>query len=155
MDRPRLPGLLRLATYGSGTLIVLVLVGALVVDRFLSSDVLFIAPKPPDVVKVEQALWEPGQPVAAIFGAPASAKTRVVLPDEGRLIRPQQDRTLVLMKVDKQRGENPLQTKTVWFIAARAAYGLGAFGALALLGLWLLLRRAARRGGPELADSHS
>jgi hypothetical protein len=81
-----------------------------------------------------RALWEPGQPVAAIYGAPASTKARVVLPDEGRLFRPEQDRTLVLMKVDKQRGDNPLQVKTVRFLAARTAYGLGAFGALALLG---------------------
>jgi hypothetical protein len=152
MQRSRLSGLLRLGAYGSGTLIVLVLVGALVVDRLMSTEVLFIAPKPADVVKVEQALWEPGQPVAGIYGAPASTKTRVVLPDEGRLLRPQQDRTLVLMKVDKQRGDNPLQVKTVWFLAARAAYGLGVFGALALLGAWLLGRRRGRPD-PGLVDS--
>lgn len=145
MTRPRLPGLLRLAAYGSGTLMVLLLAGTLAVDRLMGTDVLFIAPKPADVIKVEQALWEPGQPVAAIYGAPASTKARVVLPDEGRLIRPEQDRTLVLMKVDKQRGDNPLQVKTVWFLAARAAYGLIAFGALALLGAWLL----GRRRGPD------
>lgn len=147
--RPRLPGLLRLGAYGSGTLIVLVLVGALVLDRVLSTEVLFIAPKPADVIKVERALWEPGQPVAAIYGAPASGTTKVVLPDEGRLIRPEQDRTLVLMKVDKQRGDNPLQVKTVWFLALRTAYGLGALGALALLGAWLL----GRRRGPDSAEA--
>jgi len=152
MKRSRLPDLLRLAALGSGTLIVLALAGALVVDRLMSTEVLFIAPKPADVVQVEQALWEPGQSVAAIYGAPASTKTWVVLPDEGRLLRPEQDRTLVLMKVDKQRGENPLQTKTVWFLAARVAYGLGAFGALALLGAWLLGRRRGPDGA-ELVDS--
>jgi hypothetical protein len=56
------------------------------------------------------------------------------------------------MKVDKQRGDNPLQVKTVWFLATRTAYGLGAFGALALLGAWLLGRRRARQD-PELVDS--
>ena len=45
------------------------------------------------------------------------------------------------MPVDKQAGENPLQAKTVWFIAHRAAIGFGIFAITALLGAFFFNRR--------------
>ena len=120
----------------------LMLLGALFVDRLLSTEVLFISPKPADVVRMDRELWEPGQSVAEIYGVPASQLSRVVLPDSARLIRPREDPSLVLMQVDKGRGQNPLQVKTVWFVAVRAALG-GVL--LALIGLILNLALSRRR----------
>jgi len=137
--------LLRLAGLGALTLAALVLGGYLALDRLAATEVLYIAPKPDDVVRVERGLWEPGQPVAEIYGTPASSTVRVVRPDPERLLRPAEDSSLLLLKVDRQRGDSPLQVKTVWFLAARLALGLGLFAGLAWPGGWWLGRRARTR----------
>lgn len=142
---PWLARLLRGAALASGLLTLLILGGALVADRLLSSEVQLIVPKPDEVVAVDRALWEAGQPVAGIYGVPVGEPLRVVLPDQRRLLRPREDPRRLLLTVDKQRGENPLQVKTVWFIAVRAASGLSLIALLALAGtLWL--RRRGRPG---------
>lgn len=120
----------------------LMLLGAIFVDRVLSTEVLFISPKPADVVRMDRELWEPGQSIAEIYGVPASQPSRVVLPDPALLIQPREDPSLVLMQVDKSKGENPLQTKTVWFVAVRAALG-GVL--LAMIGLILKAALYRRR----------
>ena len=58
--------------------------------------------------------------------------TRVFAPDPERMIRPEEDPSLVLMSVNKQQGENPLQARTVWFFAKVASLVLGLFGLAAL-----------------------
>ncbi len=116
------------------------LAATVIADRY-ATEVLLITPKAADVVAFEKELWEVGDPVAEIYGVPAGAPMELVFVDEAALIRPEEDPSLVLMPVDKQAGENPLQLKTVWFVAHRAAIGFGLFSLAALLGGFLFSRR--------------
>lgn len=141
--------LLKLFGVGSLALLVTTLSGAFVLDRFLGRDVQLIVPKPAEVVELERELWEPGQPVAAIYGVPVGGTTRIVGPDPAKIVRPSEDRSLLLMRVDKQRGENPLQVKTVWFVTLRLILGLGIVSLVGLLGTrWL-----SRRHNPQAAST--
>ncbi len=112
-------------------------------DAGFGRDVRFITPKDPQVVALDRALWSPGEPVADIYGIPSETLARVLFVAEDQLVRPVEDPTLVLLPVDKQRGVNPLQTKTVGFVALRAAAGLAALGLIAL-GVHVWRRRRAR-----------
>jgi hypothetical protein len=117
----------------------------------MTTEVQFIVPAAPEAVALERELWEPGEPVADIYGTPVGAPVRVVLPAEEKLLRPAENEKLLLMKVDKQKGENPLQVKTVWFVAIRLAIGLGLFTVLTLIGL-----KGLRRARPnKLVDQTS
>lgn len=117
------------------------LVAAKVIDDHYATEVLLITPKDADVVAFEKELWEAGDPVAEIYGVPTDAPKELVFVDEAALIRPTEDPSLVLMPVDKQAGENPLQLKTVWFVAHRAAIGFGVLAVAALLGAFFFTRR--------------
>lgn len=128
----------------STALLVITGVGAVILDKAFSIEVQFIAPKSPETVKLNKALWEKGQPVADIYGIPTNQRARVVFADKGKIVRPPEDPQLVLMTVDKQQGENPLQLKTVWFLAVRLMIAFAA-GALALLGLFVFLRHRERQ----------
>jgi hypothetical protein len=118
--------------------LVVVAVSALAIDKFMTREVLFITPKSADVVEMEKALWMEGDPVADIYGVPAEQTAVVVMPDESKIFVPEEDRSLLLMSVDKQQGENPLQVKTIWFLTKWAAIGLavaaGLFLGLSFLG---------------------
>ena len=107
----------------------LVLVVALSADRLLGKDVWIIAPHSPEAVELNRALYEPEDPVADLYGNSLSEPVRVILPSEEHLIRPDEDPSMVLLEVDKQAGENPLQASTVWFFVKYLS------PALALLGL--------------------
>jgi hypothetical protein len=128
---------------------VLALLGAAIADRLFATEVLFISPKPDEVVQLDRALWQPGQPVAPIYGLPAEHPSRVVGVDSSALIRPVEDPSLLLLRVDRQRGDRPLQTKTVWFVASRIAAGLTLVGLLGLAAVWL------RRPGPSWSPPRS
>lgn len=142
MKRPSwLKGLIKLSSLVALALAPTVLAGAAVIDELLSTEVLMISPKSPEVVRVERELWEPGQPVAEIYGVPSGHPVRIVLPDQNRLIQPEQDPDLLLLQVDKASGENPLQVKTVWFVAFRGALVLTVAGLLGLVALLWLNRR--------------
>ena len=125
----------------AGFLVGATLLTAKIIDDCYTTEVLMITPKEADVVAFEKELWEEGDPVAEIYGVPTDAPVKLVFADEDKLIRPIEDPSLVLMPVDKQQGENPLQAKTVWFIAHRAAVGFGALAIAALLGGFLFSRR--------------
>lgn len=111
---------------------VLALSLAMAIDRGLGEDVRLISPHDSSTVQVNQALWVAGDPVADIYGNPLSSPVRVISPDADRMTRPQEDRSLVLLSVDKQRGENPLQARTVWLFAKAGAIGLALAGLVAL-----------------------
>lgn len=120
----------------------LILIGAAVLDVTLGRDVLFITPKAPEAILADRDFWEPGDPVAEIYGTPAEQPARVLFIDDGKLIRPEEDRSLVLLPVDKTRGENPFQVKMLWFFAGRLAGGLGLAGLVGIaLGAFLSRRR--------------
>jgi hypothetical protein len=117
-----------------------VLAAAASVDLVLGEDVLMIAPHDPSVVELNRELYAPGEPVAELYGNPLSETTRVVAPAQERLIRPDEEPALLLLQVDKLGGENPLQTRTVWFFTKFAAPALLLLG---LLGFALPRRRNA------------
>jgi hypothetical protein len=105
----------------------------------LGKDVVLITPHDPSSVEVNKALYVPGESVADIYGIPASRPVRVIAPGSDRLIRPEEDPGLLLMTVDKQAGENPLQAQTVWFFARFAIPPLLLLG---IIGIFLPRRSA-------------
>jgi hypothetical protein len=119
---------------------VLALLVAGIMDFALGREVLMISPHDPTLVELNRRLFVPGEPVATLYGNPLSDEVRVVLPGADRLVRPDEDPALLLMQVDKMKGENPLQTRTVWFITRFAVTGLVLGG---LAGFVLPRRRAA------------
>jgi hypothetical protein len=107
----------RIAFVGGFGGAILVLLAALVLDLGLGKEVLMIAPHDPTLVKLNRSLYMPGDAVPDLYGNPLSEQTRVVLPASDRLVSPTEDPVLVLLQVDKLAGENPLQAKTVWYLA--------------------------------------
>ncbi|MBU1700402.1 MAG: hypothetical protein KJ970_08645 [Candidatus Eisenbacteria bacterium] len=95
----------------------LVLIAALALDKGLGKDVLIITPHDPSIVGLNQSLYVPGDPVAEIYGNPMSETVRIVHPSKDKLIRPKEDPNLLLLRANKLLGENPLQTKTIWYFA--------------------------------------
>ncbi len=110
----------------------LVLGMAMTLDRGLGEEVRLISPHESSTVEVNRALYAPGDSVAEIYGNPLSRPVRVIAPDPERMMRPEEDRSLVLLAVNKQRGENPLQARTVWLFAKAGALGLALLGLAAL-----------------------
>ena len=105
---------------------------AMIIDRGFGEDVRLISPHDASTVQVNRALYVPGDPVAEIYGNALSKPVRVIAPDPDRIVRPDEDPATVLLTVDKQRGENPLQATTVWLFAKAGALGLGLLGLAAL-----------------------
>ncbi|NOZ01975.1 MAG: hypothetical protein GXP54_08830 [Deltaproteobacteria bacterium] len=115
--------------------------GAYLLDAALGREVLIITPKSRESIEMDREMWEKGDPVAEIYGIPSDRTVHVLFIDPAKLITPKEDPSLVLLPVDKQAGENPLQVKTVFFMAWRAAAGFLA-GGLFFLGLaWFMSRR--------------
>jgi hypothetical protein len=121
-------------------------VTALVLDRFWAVTVQPVVPATPEAVALNRSLHEKGQNAAEIYGIPTAKPMRVLFPRKASLLRPPEDPALRLLLVDKQRGDNPLQIKTVWFLAWRLGAGLAGLGLLGLgLGFVLSRRSAARQ----------
>lgn len=112
---------------------------AWVLDRAFGQEVLIITPHAPEQVSANRELWAEGDPVPDLYGVPTNEPVRVLFPFPSRLIRPPESRDgLVLLAVDKQAGENPLQARSVWFIAWRASAAALAASIISLLGLaWI------------------
>ena len=116
---------------------VLLLLAAIVADRGFGQDVLIIAPSDPTTIELNRAMFVSGDSVAELYGNPLSQPVRVILPSAASIVRPAEDPSLVLLKVDKQKGENPLQAQTVWLFAKLVVPALTLFG---LVGLFLRRR---------------
>lgn len=112
------------------------------VDSHRSVDVQMFAPHAPEVAAMERLLADEDTPVVSLYGEPLGPPTRVVMCDSTSLVSPPEQPGLRLLPVDKQRGENPLQTKTVWFAARWASVGSGAAGLAALMVLLILRHRS-------------
>jgi hypothetical protein len=119
---------------------VIVLVAVLATDKALGREVLMIAPHKSSLVELNRMLYEQGEPIPELYGNPLSESTRLILPQEDRLVRPAEDPSLLLYKVEKSRGENPLQAQTLWFFTKFAVPALGLLG---LLGFAIPRRRSA------------
>jgi hypothetical protein len=119
-----------------------------------------IAAKSPEMVQTNQALFDARDPkeseeayhkrVMEIYGNAVPYQTPVLFVRSDRFIHPKEAPDLVLLPVNKEAGENPLQVKTVWFFAKYLAVGSGTAFAV-LLGLWLFLRRSRKEPAPEPA----
>ena len=123
----RLPGII-----GGFSGAALLLLTALILDRAFGRDVVVIVPHAPEVVNLNHLMYEAGEPVAEIYGVPGSERYRVILPNKERVIIPEEDPKLTLLKVDPRAGDHPLQAKTVWFVATRGALVLIILGVIAL-----------------------
>ena len=135
---------------GASALGLLVSLVAPVALRFFATEVTFVSPAAPEEVAVNRELWTRGEPVAPIYGVPASETSVVLFADPAKLVRPSEDPSLRLYVVDKQKGENPLQLKSVGFFARFAALG-SAVGILsAASGLAWRRRRAAKLAAAAL-----
>lgn len=126
---------MRRIAFGSGFgVATLVLLTVMIADRALGRDVLMIVPHDPATVELNRALFEPGDSVAELYGNPLTESVRVILPPADHFLRPEEDPSLVLLTVDKQEGENPLQARTLWFFAK---FVVPAFVLLGLVGFLL------------------
>lgn len=116
-----------------------------------------IAAKDPAAVEVERAIFEPPKApkdskayrdaVMRIYGSQTDEATAVVFVPQERFLHPQELPTLTLLPVDKQKGQNPLQVKTVYFFASRSVAGFAVAG-IVFLGVWLFLRRKKPSASP-------
>jgi hypothetical protein len=110
--------------------------------------ILIATPNSPDIVEANRALWNPGEPVAELYGTPVGEPMRILFADPARIIVPKEDPTLILYTVDKEKGENPLQVQTIWYATRIAMYVSGG-----LIGLWLLHVLWRKVTGPRAAVS--
>ena len=121
------------------------LVGVLVVAATLahsySTDVLIITPAASEAIALNKMLWEEGDDVAEIYGVPSGEVQSIIFAQAARIIRPVEDPSLVLYRVTKEEGENPLQEKTVWYFARLASLVLGVVGGISFVGYAVLRRR--------------
>ncbi len=127
----------------------LVLAGAMLTVSLLGQEVVLIAPFDESTVELNRALHSPGDPVAEIYGNPMGQTVRIIAPDKGHLIRPTEEPSLLLLQVDKQKGENPLQAQTIWFFSKFAIPGFVLVGIVGLL----LPRRQSSPGVPGLTKN--
>ena len=127
-------------------------VSAYFLDRAYGKTVLPVARSAPEAVRANKILFEEGDSVAEIYGVPGERKQRVIFVRKDQLLTPSEDANLRLLLIDKQKGDNPLQVKTLYFVAWRI---LATLSAVALIGIALLtlLSRRRNRRAPEGTDS--
>ncbi len=134
--------LLRAAGALSAALAVALPLAALGLDRLAGQRVQLVTAGDPATVRVNRSLYQPGDPVAEIYGTPAGQPLRVLFVGD-RVLAPPEDPALRLLLLDKQRGDNPLQARTLWYLCWRLSLVLG----LAGLGSLALGRLLSRRRG--------
>jgi hypothetical protein len=117
-------------------------------DRFAGRDVILILPHAVRTVEINRATREAGESAASLYGTPVGGDpsstpegaaatrprtTRIVFARADRLVRPPEDPTLLLFKVDKQAGENPLQAMTLHYVGKWVAVAAGVAGLLLVM----------------------
>ena len=106
---------------------------ALLTVGLLGQNVVMIAPFDESTVELNRALYSPGEQVAELYGNPLGTPVRVIAPRRQTIIRPAEEPSLVLMRVNKQRGENPLQAQTIWFFGRLVVPSLIVLGIVGLI----------------------
>jgi hypothetical protein len=120
-----------------------------------------IAAKDPKVVEVDRQIFEPPKgkskdskeyrdAVMSLYGSTADEPTKVVFVPAEKFVRPTELPGLVLLPVDKDKGENPLQVKTVYFFAQKTMIGAFVTGLL-LQGIGILLKKKKAPAPPPAA----
>ena len=89
--------------------------------------------------------------VLALYGQPADAKDKFIV-SASSIQRPKEKPELAFLLVDKTKGENPWQAKTVLFLAKVMKGGAVITGALFLV-FWLFMQWAAPAKGARLASA--
>ncbi len=122
-----------------------------------------ISAKDPSAVKVEQEIFEAPKGVSkdskvyrdavmGIYGSVTDEPTKVLFVPAEKFVRPKELPTLTLLPIDKQKGENPLQVKTVYFFASKTTGGAAAFGALFALAALFTRKKKAPPAHPAAED---
>lgn len=86
--------------------------------------------------------------VMQIYGVPTEQPIRFIFVPSEKFIRPPMAPELILLPVDRNQGEDPMQLQTIHF-ARPVATGGAAFVGLLLLGVWALLRRRKAHPAPS------
>lgn len=121
-------------------------------------EVWIINPFSPETVEINKALWELDPPdpkvpdyamkVIGIYGQPTSEPMEVLFVSEERILHPEEMGSLTLLPVDKDKGENPLQLKTIFFFAPWFCGGASFVGAT-IFAAWFFLSRRRRSAAGE------
>jgi hypothetical protein len=120
-----------------------------------------IAAKDASAVEVDRQIFEPPKNVSkeskeyrdavmSLYGSQTDEPTKVVFVPAEKFLRPAELPTLVLLPIDKQKGENPLQVKTIYFFASRTAIGAVVAG-LILQVIGMLLKKKKAPAPPPAA----
>lgn len=124
-----------------------------------ATEAYMIAGKDPTTVAVEAELFEPPKgaskdskeyrdAVLRIYGVPTDETTPIVFWPKEKFIQPKQLPTITILPVYKEKGENPLQVKTVYFFATRAAIGAAVAGVVFFIAFFLTRKKAAPPAPP-------
>ena len=122
-----------------------------------ATDAYVIAAKSPELVKINQDSFDAREPketdeayrrrVMEIYGNPIDYRTPVVFVPSEKFVHPKEAPELILLPVDKNKQENPLQVKSLYFFAKYVSMGSGAAFPVFLV-LFLLLRKPGKRPDP-------
>jgi hypothetical protein len=104
-----------------------------------ATEAYMIAGKDPGTFQMNEELFDPPKgaskeskeyrdEVLRIYGVPTDETTKVVFWPADKFIHPKQLPGLTILPVYKEKGENPLQVKTVFFFASRSALGAAVVG---------------------------
>jgi len=116
-----------------------------------ATEAYLISGKDPVAIEVEKELFEAPkgaskdskeyrEAVLRIYGVPVDEPTKVVFWPAEKFIHPAQLPSLTVLPVYKDKGDNPLQVKTLYFFAGRMAVAAGVAG-IVMLFAWLLVRK--------------
>ncbi len=78
--------------------------------------------------------------VIDLYGVPNQQAMKVVFFPKSRVLRPKEAPELVLLKIDRTKGQDALQMKLVYYLTPFFMGG-AAFTGLTLLGVWAVVRK--------------
>lgn len=117
-------------------------------------DAYVVAAKSESMVKFNKDSFEPRDPketdaafqkrIMEVFGNAVDYSTPVLFVPKEKFIRPAEAPNIIILPVDKEKGENPLQVKSLYFFAKYIVTG-ASVAFVALLGLHLFLARSSRK----------
>jgi hypothetical protein len=123
-----------------------------------ATEAYMIAGKDPGTFQMNEELFDPPKgaskdgkeyrdEVLRIYGVPTDETTKVVFWPAEKFIHPKQLPGITILPVYKEKGENPLQVKTVFFFATRMALG-AAIAGLVLAGIGAAMRKKQASAPP-------
>jgi hypothetical protein len=126
-----------------------------------ATEAYMIAGKDPGTFQVNEELFDPPKgasreskeyrdEVLRIYGVPTDETTSVVFWPKEKFIHPKQLPSITILPIYKEKGENPLQVKTVHYFASRTGLAAGVAGAV-LLGLGAMIGKKKAPPAPPPA----